>query len=110
MVQKLMDGIQVQNNLIITLTKTKVKDDKLENWIGDLSYMETKVTEAFGVVKGNKNQGRGGNGRSISAVNGCGQGRVGRGKGRGRVRGQGCGCSNITFFNGVDCQYFKKRF
>ena len=56
MVQRLIDGIQVQNNLTITLAKTKVKDDKLVNWLGAVSYMATKVTEAFGVAKANKNQ------------------------------------------------------
>ena len=56
MVQQLIDGIQVQNNLTITLAKTKVKDYKLGNWLGDVSYMSTKVTEAFGVAKGNKHQ------------------------------------------------------
>ena len=68
MVQQLVDGIQIQNNLIITLAKTKVKEYKLGNWLGAVSYMETKVTEAFRVAKGNKNQGHGSNGRSISEV------------------------------------------
>ena len=56
MVQRLIDGIQVQNNLNITLAKTKVKDDKLVNWLGAVSYMATKVTEAFRVAKANENQ------------------------------------------------------
>ena len=79
MVQKRIDGIQVYNNLTITLTKTKVKDGKLRNWLGDVSYMATKVAEAFGFAKDKKNQGRGGNCRSISSVEGRGQGHVGRG-------------------------------
>ena len=57
MVQRLIYGIQVQNNLTTMLSKTKVKDNKLGNWLGAVSYMETKVTEAFRVAKGNKNQG-----------------------------------------------------
>ena len=79
MVQRLIDRIQVQNNLTITLAKTKVKDDKLGNWIGAVSYMVNKVTEALGVVNGNKNQGSGGNSRRISAVEGRGKGCGGKG-------------------------------
>ena len=79
MVQRLIDGIQVQNNLTITLAKTKVKDDKLGNWIGAVSYMEIKVTEYFGVAKVNNSQEHGGNGRRISAV-----------EGRRQIRGSRC--------------------
>ena len=68
MVQKLINGIQVQINLNITLAKTKVKNNKLGNCIGTVSYMTTKVAEAFGVAKDSKNQGHGGNGISISSV------------------------------------------
>ena len=39
MLQQLIGGIQVQNNLTIALAKTKVKDDKLGNWLGAVSYM-----------------------------------------------------------------------
>ena len=78
MVQRLIDWIQIQNNLTITLDKTKSNDDKLGNWIGAMSYMETKITETFGVAKDNKNQGRGDNGQSISAVDGRRRGRGGR--------------------------------
>ena len=42
-----MHGIQVQNNPTITLDKTKVKEKKLSNWLGAVSYTATKVTEAF---------------------------------------------------------------
>ena len=63
--QRLIDRNQVQNNLTIMLYKTKFKDDKIGNWLGDVSYMSTKVTESFGVAKGNKNQGRRSNGRRI---------------------------------------------
>ena len=63
MVQQLIDGIQVQNNLGVMMAKTKVKDYKLGNWLGAVSYMTTKVTEAFGVAKDNKNQGHRGNGK-----------------------------------------------
>ena len=63
MVQQLIYGIQVHDNLNITLAKTKFKDDKLGNCIGAVSYMTTKVTEAFGVAKNNKNQGHRGNGK-----------------------------------------------
>ena len=62
MVHWLIYLIQIQNNLTITLDKTKSNDDKLGNWIGAVSYMATKVTETFGVAKDNKNQGRGENG------------------------------------------------
>ena len=55
MVQRLINGIQANNNLTITLTKTKIKDDRLGNWLGAVSYMATKVTESFRVAKDNKN-------------------------------------------------------
>ena len=79
MVQALIDDIQVQNNLTITLSNTKVKDDKPGNWFGALSYMSRKFTKAFRAAKGNNNQGRGSNGIRISAVEVRGQGRGGRG-------------------------------
>ena len=66
MVQQLINGIQVQNNLNITLTKTKVKDEKIGNWLVDLYYVATKVTEDFGVTNNNKRQGCRGNSRMIS--------------------------------------------
>ena len=77
--QRLIDGIQINNNLVITMDKTKIKDDKLGNRIGAVSYMETKVNESFGVTKGNKNQGRRGSSRRISTVESHRQGRGGRG-------------------------------
>ena len=55
MVQLLIYGIQVQNNLNITLTKNKIKDYKLGNWLGAVSYLANKVTEAFIVAKDNNN-------------------------------------------------------
>ena len=70
MAQRLIDGIQVQNNLTITLAKTKIKDDKFGNCLGAVSYVATKVNEALGVVKDNKDQGRRGNWRRVSAVEG----------------------------------------
>ena len=75
--------------------------------------MANKVTDAFVVAKDNKNQGRGENGRRISAVDGYIQGRGGRGKGRGwggRGRGRGRGRSNGPLLNIVDCQDFKRCF
>ena len=55
MVKQLIYGIQVQNNLTSTLDKTKVKYNRIGNWLGAVSYMATKVTEDFGVAKENKN-------------------------------------------------------
>ena len=40
MVQIMVDGIQVQNNMTITLANTNIKDNKLGNWLGVVSYME----------------------------------------------------------------------
>ena len=54
--QQLINGIQVKNNMTITLANTKVKDKKFGNWICAVSYMAIQVTEAFGVAKDNKNQ------------------------------------------------------
>ena len=79
MVQRLIDGIQFQNNLTITLANMKIKDDKLGNWIGAMYCMENKVADAFGVAKENKNQWCGGNRIRISEIEGCRQGRGGRG-------------------------------
>ena len=110
MVQRLIDEIQVQNNLTITLAKTKINEDKLRNLLGAVSYMATKVTEAFGVEKYKKNQRHGYNKRRISAVEVHVQVCGGRFQGRGCVRGRICGHSNGPFYNGVDCQYFKRSF
>ena len=68
MVQRLIYGFQVQNNLNIMLYKTKVKYYKLDNWIGSVPCMATKVNEYSGVANGNKNQGHGGNRRRILVV------------------------------------------
>ena len=46
-VQQLIHGIQVQNNLTITLYKIKVKDNKLGNWLSAVSYLATKITETL---------------------------------------------------------------
>ena len=85
--QQLIDRNQIQNNMEITLAKTKVKDYKLGNWIDSVSYMETNVTEAFRVAKDNKKQGRRGNRINISSVEGRGKGRGSRGRGLGQGRG-----------------------
>ena len=55
MVKQLIDGIQHQNNMTIMLAKTNIKDDKLVNWLGAVSYIATKVTKSFVVAKYNKN-------------------------------------------------------
>ena len=79
MVQQLIGGIHVQNNLTMNMAKTKVKDNKIDHWLGAVSYMATNSSEVFGVAKDNKNQGRGGIIERISAVEGLGRGRGGRG-------------------------------
>ena len=47
MVQLLINEIQVQNNFTIMLDNSNIKDDKLGNLLGAVSYMLNKVTEAF---------------------------------------------------------------
>ena len=47
MVQQLIDGIHVQNNLTINLDYTKVKDNKIGTWLGAVSYMATKSSEVL---------------------------------------------------------------
>ena len=64
--QRLIYGIQVQNNITITLANTKFKDNKIGNWLVPVSYMVTKVAKAFVVAKGNKNQEHGGEIRRMS--------------------------------------------
>ena len=78
MMQQLIGGIHVQNNLTMNTAKTKVKDNNIDHWLFDVSYMATKNSEVFGVAKDNKNQGRWGNIEMISAVEFLGQGRGGR--------------------------------
>ena len=96
--------------MTIMLANTKIKNNKLVNFPGAMSYMETKVTEFFRVAKDNKNQGRGGKRIRILSVevHGRGRGSIGQGHGlgRGRVRGH----SNGLFFNQVDFQDFKQNF
>ena len=104
MVKQLIDGIQVLNQLIITLAKTKVKDDKLGNWLGAVSYMATKITESFGVAMSNKNKESEGKYVRISAVEVHRKDPGGRGRCSGCYRGRFCGRSNDLFSNGVDCQ------
>ena len=53
MVQKLIDGIHVQNNLTINLDYTKVNDNKIGTWLGAVSYMAIKSSEVFEVAKDN---------------------------------------------------------
>ena len=110
MAQRLIDGIQVQNNLTITLAKTKFKDENIGNFLGAVSYMATKVNETFRVTKDNKNQVRGGNTIIISEVEGHGRVCGVRGRGHVRDRGQGRGRSNGPFFNAVEFQDFKRHF
>ena len=86
LLHRLIYGVQVQNNLTIKPAKTKVTNDKLGNFLGPVSYMATKVTEALIFTKGDKNQGHRGNGRRISLVEVCGKGYGGRR--RGRVQGR----------------------
>ena len=69
------------------MATTKVKDNKLGNWVGAVSYMSTKVFGVFGVTKDNKNQGRWGNSERISSVEVLVRGQGGRGQDRGRERG-----------------------
>ena len=53
MVQQLIDGIHVQNNLTINMAKTKVTDNKISSWLGAVSYMAIKSSEVFEVANDN---------------------------------------------------------
>ena len=114
MVQRLVDGIQVSNNLVISIAKQKILDDYYGDWLQAVQHMSTKVTEAFGVSDNKK---RGGYGRRRVSSASAGRGRGGRGRGRGRGRGgrsgrgggRGGGSSSTTF-NGVDCSDFSRDF
>ena len=86
-VQQLIGGIHVQNNLTINMGKTKVKENKIGNWLSAVSYMTTKSSEVFRFVKDNKNQVHGVNIESVSAVESLGRGRGVRGRDPGRGRG-----------------------
>ena len=110
MVQRMMDGVQVQGQILITLAKDHIQNHLMGDWIGAVSHMSTKIAMAFPPKAGLKYKARGGDPRKISEA---GQGRGRGGKGRGGRDGRGRGRSgqgenglgrggNITTFNGVD--------
>ena len=118
-VQRMLDGINVSNSMIITMAKSHVTDVLLGDWMGAVQYMSTKVTLEFPPTSSKKRKfggGRGGDSRRISqAGRGRGQGRGGRGGrgrgGRGRGRGRGGGRnSNGSVFNGVDVSDYTRQF
>ena len=111
MVQRLMDGILVQGQILTTLAKDHIHNHLMGDWIGAFSHMLTEIAMAFPPKAGNKRKARGGDPRRISETGrsdkgrggrGCG-GRDGGGHGRG---GQGDGGrgrgGNSTTFNRVD--------
>ena len=43
----MLDGMNVNNSIIITMVKSHVTDNLLGNWMGAVQYMSTKVTLEF---------------------------------------------------------------
>ena len=116
-VQRMLDGINVSNSIIITMAKSHVTDNLLGDWMGAVQYMSTKVTLEFPPTNSTKKRKFGGDGRRISQAGrgrGQGRGRGGRGRGRGgRGRGRGRGGGrhgNDLVYNGVDVSDYNRTF
>ena len=47
MVKRMLKGITISNSIIITMAKSHVLDNLLDNWAGAVSYMSTKILLEF---------------------------------------------------------------
>ena len=101
MVQRILDGMSTQGNMLLFMAMNHIFKNIVSDWIGAVSYMYNKVTMLL-TPKSGRNQKRNDsyNGRQVSGVNSgqCGCGGHGiRGPGRQSVRcGQG-GYVNGTY-------------
>ena len=106
MVQRMIDGIRVQNSLVLTMAKEHVINTFMGDWLGAVSHMSMKVASHFPPRAAGKR--KGGDHRKVSAADrkgGRGRGRRnndrggqgGRGGRNGGARG-----NDQRWFNGVD--------
>lgn len=96
-VKRMVDKINIVGHFLISHAKAHVKDVLHDDWIAAVSYMKTKVAEAFPGVTGTSPKDRSGR-RFIRETNSGGRfggrgrgGRFGRGRGRGGGDYQGRG-------------------
>jgi hypothetical protein len=96
-VKRMVDKINIVGHFLISHAKAHVKDVLHDDWIGAVSYMKTKVAEAFPGVTGMAPKDRSGR-RFIRETNSGGRfggrgrgGQFGRGRGRGGSDYQGRG-------------------
>ena len=115
-VQRMLDGTQVSNALIIDMDKAHVLENLLGDWLASVSYMSANVEIQFPPRSGGGSKCKGD--RRISKFDSKRR----RGGSRGRGRGQGCGSRSghhygsnwhdkvNGWFHGVDCSDFRRRF
>lgn len=127
-VQRLLDGMDVKNQVIIDMAKQHVIDNFYDDFDGAINYMAGKITQVFPPRSSGHKRKFEGRSRQISEAGsrrGHGRGgRFGRGggrysRGRGQYgRGQGGRGGNghgkhdpaTGYFHGVDCNDSKRRF
>ena len=83
-VQRLLDGIKIQNNTIVAIVTNHVRDNLLGKWEEAVAYISIKMGEVFPP----KEKGKLAKARKAFKVR-TGRGRGGPGRGRGRGRGRG---------------------
>ena len=111
----MLDRMQTSTTLTINMAKAYVLDNLLDDWLGSVPYMSSKVTIQFSprsdVTKCKSDTYR------ISKA-GRGRGGGGQGRGRGHGNGGGRGRGNESgkhgpanrYFHGVDCNNYKRKF
>ena len=91
MVQRMIDCIRVQGQILITLANNHIQNHLMGDWIGAVSHMPTKLAMTFLPKASNKRKARGGDPRRILETGRGDKGRGGRGRGGrdGGRRGRG---------------------
>ena len=109
MTQRLLDGMLIPTNTIMTVAMEKVREDYMDDFLGAVNHLTTKVAIALGGPGSSRRaqemksgKGRGGRGRG-------GRGRGGRGRGRGH-QGRGYGGHQGATFNNIDCSNASRAF
>ena len=105
-VHRLVEGMNVPQCVELTIAKSHVMDNLMDNWTMAVNYLATKVGQAFPTAA--KKRKPMGPGRRISEAK-KGRPTGGGGRGHGKGRGKGGGGGNATF-NGVDCSDFRQNF
>jgi hypothetical protein len=109
-VYRLVDKMNVPNNMLFTHAKAKVKEDFSDNWDGAVNYLGTVINEIFPP----KEEGIGGKSKGRFVYEANVRGRGGRGRhgrdghgGRGRSRGGGRLPAEV---NGIDISDIHRSF